>query len=91
MLIFSKIIRDSARTHIIELLKVADRGEVLKLFHEWSPPTFPINGDFMLKRGIKGVKLGLALNKLKEKWVDNDFVLSENEISYVVDQFKNAD
>ena len=62
----------------------------MNLFSGWEEPAFPIDGNALMEKGIKGVKLGLVMNKLKEEWVENNFVLCDNIITNTVDEFKNT-
>ena len=53
-------------------------------------PKFPINGSNLKDRGLnEGKKIGHVLNILQKQWIDNNFSLSEKEISITLDKEKN--
>jgi len=49
-------------------------------------PLLPINAKTLIEKyGIpEGRKLGAVLKKIEEKWIDNDFELSEKEIQKTI-------
>ena len=49
-------------------------------------PVFPITADYLkLKYNFSESKeLGLALNKLEQSWIDNDFIIDKNEIKNIL-------
>jgi poly(A) polymerase len=52
-------------------------------------PKFPISGDYLKKYGYKtGQLLGKELKSLEEKWIENNFMMNEEEIKKTIDKFK---
>ena len=49
-------------------------------------PVFPITADYLkLKYNFsEGKELGLALKKLEQSWIDNDFIISKDEIQNIL-------
>ena len=77
------------RRSVIEFLKLVDREEVLKRLSGWTVPDFPVNGSVLKANGIAGQNRVINfLKALKEKWIDNNFVLHDNLIAEVAYQFK---
>ena len=60
--------------------------DLLTFFNEKEAPIFPIKAkNLMEKYDIsEGKELGVKLKKIKEKWVNNDFSVSDNEVSQVL-------
>ena len=60
--------------------------DLLTFFNEKEAPIFPIKAkNLMEKYDIsEGKELGAKLKKIKEKWVNNDFSVSDNEVSQVL-------
>ena len=53
-------------------------------------PKLPIDGDFLINRGIiDGKTIGLLLKKLETEWINDNFVLDENKISLFIKKFKD--
>ncbi len=68
----------TAQSLIIEL--VQDRvingyvPKALNIIQNWNIPDFPITGENLIAKGIpQGRELGYELNRLEQKWIDNDF------------------
>ena len=55
-------------------------------FKDKEMPLLPINAKTLIEKyGIpEGRKLGVVLKKIEEKWIDNDFELSEKEIQKTI-------
>jgi len=54
-----------------------------------SIPQFPITGNYLLGKGIKGGKgMGQAIREIKKKWVENNFSLNDDELSKIIKKFK---
>tara|TARA_B100002051_G_C16611957_1_gene573573 strand:- start:784 stop:1008 length:225 start_codon:yes stop_codon:yes gene_type:complete len=46
-----------------------------------SIPRFPITGNDLLSRGVKGGrKVGELMKKMEKKWIENNFNLNDEEI-----------
>ncbi len=54
-----------------------------------SIPKFPITGEYLLDKGIKsGKKMGEAISEIKNKWLDNNFNLDDQQLSKTIKKFK---
>ena len=71
-------------------MKTIDREAVLKSLTEWTIPVFKMedNVSKIIETGMNGEQVGLLITKLKEKWFDNNFVLTENITNGVLSHFK---
>ena len=60
---------------------------LLDFFKDKEVPIFPIKAkDLMKKYDIsEGKLLGIKLKKIEEKWINNDFKLSESEVSQILE------
>ncbi len=55
---------------------------MLSKINNMSIPKFPVTGNYLLNKGIKnGKKIGLLLNQIEKKWVDNNFSLDNEELN----------
>ena len=53
-------------------------------------PKFPIDGNFIMKKGIsEGKKIGSVLKNLEQEWLNNNYSLTEEYISSVIKKEKN--
>lgn len=46
----------------------------------WAPPGFPVRGEDLMERGLKGPAVGRALDLLKRLWIDEDCALSRDTL-----------
>ena len=54
-----------------------------------SVPEFPITGEYLLDKGIKsGKKMGYAIQEIKNKWLENNFNLDDEQLSKTIKKFK---
>jgi poly(A) polymerase len=55
-------------------------------FKDKEMPLLPINAKTLIEKYSipEGRKLGVVLKKIEEKWIDNDFELSEKEIQKTI-------
>ena len=54
-----------------------------------SIPEFPITGEYLLDKGIKsGKKMGYAIKEIKNKWLENNFNLDDEQLSKTIKKFK---
>lgn len=54
---------------------------LLVLYSMTPIPTFPVSGDDLISMGYKqGPNLGRALDILKERWVESDYIISKEEL-----------
>ena len=55
--------------------------EVVSDLRLWKPPPLPVTGDDLIERGIPaGKKLGAALGRLEDAWVESDFKLDRDAL-----------
>ncbi len=48
-------------------------------------PKFPFDGKYLINKGlVEGKKLGLVLKDLEEKWINNNFTISEEDIDTII-------
>jgi len=53
-------------------------------------PTFPFNGQYLMDRGIlDGKKIGYVLKELEKEWVQKNFILSDKEVTSILEKIKN--
>ena len=78
LLVFSTFVSKEIDINIVE--KRISFLEKLRL------PVFPITADYLkIKYNFSESKeLGLALKKLEQSWIDNDFIIDKNEISNIL-------
>ena len=73
LLLFSICVNDK-----IDILKL---DKLLSYVYSCKIPKFPISGNYLKQHGYKDDQiLGKKLKSLKEKWIENDFVLDQKEI-----------
>ena len=49
-------------------------NKALEIIQKWDIPTFPVDGNDLMKAGIeKGPALGAALSKLEDWWIEQEF------------------
>ena len=78
LLVFSTFVSEEIDVNTVE--KCISFLDKLRL------PVFPITADYLkLKYNFSESKeLGLALKKLKQSWIDNDFIIDRNEIENIL-------
>jgi poly(A) polymerase len=59
---------------------------LLNFFKDKETPIFPIKAKDLLEKYdiFEGKMLGIKLKKIEEKWIDNDFKISDSEVSQVM-------
>jgi poly(A) polymerase len=77
----------SGRTSFVDNLLVWSSGfderaaSLLKLAQEWVPPTFPLNGQDVMARGVgEGQAIGQHLNGLEDQWIAEVFTPDRAEL-----------
>ena len=60
--------------------------DLLAFFKDKEIPIFPIKATHLIKNYnlSEGKMIGIKLKKIEEKWISNDFKISENEISQLL-------
>ena len=64
---------------VVEALRNHDNAEEVYKFYA-GPPIFPINGDDVLARGVKGKAIGLVLRALKDIWISKEFTHTRQQL-----------
>ncbi len=63
--------------------------KILKDIEDISLPKFPIDGNYLRKRGVdEGVLMGKILKNLETLWLNNDFKISDKQITKVINEYK---
>ena len=60
---------------------------LIDLFKNKEAPIFPIKGKNLIEKYNipEGKLLGIKLKKIEEKWINNDFKISEKEVAQVIE------
>ena len=67
--------------------KLEDYMEKLSIIRKTSLPKFPFDGNYLKKRGVKeGEVIGRILKLLELEWLDNNFKISNQRISNIIDE-----
>ncbi|UNF39270.1 CCA tRNA nucleotidyltransferase [Bartonella krasnovii] len=81
-----------AASHVDTLEKSAalqKKENYLKLYQlvqEWQIPTFPINGNDLIKKGFsKGILLGQKLKELEMIWIESGFLMDRHALLEQID------
>lgn len=74
----------------VELLKYRGDSVLMNRLSSWEMPKFPIHGAMFLEKGIRGPKVGLAINQLRHIWILSDFQktaddLMQNELPKILE------
>ena len=67
-----------------DYLKISENIGKIKI------PKFPYDGNYLLSKNlIEGKKMGLALETLKKVWVDNNYTLTKEQETEIINKLKN--
>ena len=70
-------------------IKMKDYLNTMNIIEKISLPKLPFDGQFLKNRGIKeGVIMGKILRSLENDWVNNDFKISDQRISKIINHQK---
>ena len=70
--------------------KLKDFLQNLKKILKSKTHFFPFDGNYLIDKGMKeGVTIGKVLKKLEEKWIRNNFKISDNEIKSIIKTHSN--
>jgi poly(A) polymerase len=82
----SETIRNAALLLASEQIKL-DLEPVLAMIAAWEKPVFPVQGEDVLKLGIKaGPQVGVILRAVEEWWLNQDFRPSRDECMAALQQ-----
>ena len=78
LLVFSTFVSEGIDVNIVE--------KRISFLDQLRLPVFPITANYLkLKYNFSESKeLGLALKKLEQSWIDNDFIIDNNEIKNIL-------
>ena len=81
LLFLSNVIKNNLKHD--ELIKNMSQIERISI------PEFPITGEYLLEKGIKsGRKMGEAIEEIKNKWLENNFNLDNEQLAKTIKKFK---
>ncbi len=64
--------------------------ELSKNIEETTPPNFPYDGKYLIKKGFKeGRHIGSILKKIEESWINADYFLDEKNVNEIINKYKN--
>ena len=77
-MVFSSFISEEVDIHLL--------AKRISFLNRLRLPVFPITADYLkLKYNFSESKeLGLALKKLEQSWIDNNFIINKNEIKNIL-------
>lgn len=55
-------------------------NKIIKLINSLKLPNFIINGNDLLEIGLKGKDIGIALEKLRNLWIESDFEINKSQL-----------
>ena len=71
-------------------MKLNDLNKILKNIEQASLPNFPYDGAYLIKKGLsEGKNIGLALKKLEQNWIENNYKLSEEKAHFIIKNIKD--
>ena len=66
-------------------VKIIDFSKIYNKILKTKVPLFPINGEFLKKKGMKeGQFLGNVLNTLEIEWMNNNFKISNERVEEII-------
>jgi len=75
---------NSKKFNLKDYLKTSD------IIKQTSLPKFPFDGNYLKDKGIEeGAKMGKVLKLLKNEWLSNDFRISDQKISQIINNHNN--
>jgi poly(A) polymerase len=51
-------------------------------------PSFPVNGNDLIKLGLSGKKIGYIVSRLKNDWIASDFTLQKNDLIKLIKKYE---
>ena len=71
-------------------IKLENYLNTLNVINKLSLPKFPIDGNYLKKKGVnEGAIIGKILKLLENEWLDNDCQISDQKISKIINDVKN--
>ena len=61
--------------------------ELVTLPERWTPPTFPLTGEHLMRRGVEaGPRIGALLAEIKRQWMADDFPMAQSRLTALVER-----
>ena len=71
-------------------IKLDNYLNIFNNVNRMSLPNFPFDGSYLKNKGIKeGTVMGKILKLLENDWIENDFNISEERISKIINENRN--
>ena len=65
--------------------KIKDFSITLRNILRSKEHTFPIDGKFLIRQGMKeSLKLGMVLKKIEDEWINNGFKISKDRVKEII-------
>jgi len=65
--------------------KIKDFSITLRNILQSKEYTFPIDGKFLIRQGMKeSLKLGMVLKKIEDEWINNGFKISKDRVKEII-------
>lgn len=69
------------KDYVEELLKFHCKHDLYHALKNWEIPRFPVDGNSLKENGCPNGKImGVVINKLKERWVEDEFKTSKDDL-----------
>jgi len=74
------IVHGTNKEYLKNVLSMQNENSLAKEVDTFTVPEFPIGGNDLLAKGLKGPELGKALANLKARWMDSDYELTKDQL-----------
>tara|TARA_B100001059_G_C17627492_1_gene472699 strand:- start:145 stop:840 length:696 start_codon:yes stop_codon:yes gene_type:complete len=65
--------------------KLKDFSEIMRRILQSKLHTFPFNGKYLIKNGMKeGLALGKVLKMIEDEWINNNFKISKDRVKEII-------
>lgn len=60
---------------------------LVTLPERWTPPSFPVTGEQLMRRGVEpGPRIGVLLAEIKRQWMADDFPMAQSRLTALVER-----